>query len=421
MAPVLRIEASPPFNPAPGLTRAEPDHPEAEAVLAGVATWGDVPGACAELGALDRAPVAYLFDQLNKGIDRSTPAGATVQLTLQRVSTAALTDYLSAQLESGISEPRVQAALMVLGDRSEPGELQWLIRLADEPLAPENRPIRARVVEEALARRLRAHESDFGLLPERLQGTSEKLAGPAVRALASLASPASGQALSDLLGTWPAADAFVLHALEQVVNSAGRLDSLSLADVREYLDSGQPEQVGLACRVLATCRDEDSLDDWVRLLTNPSPSVREEAHRALRSIAGLPLGIRPSAWNTWLDEEQTWWRTQSAATRHSLEHGNATEAVAAVREICLKRTRSEELCDLLGLALDRPEVGIAQLAARGLAAQSSLRAEDWLVQALERPRSEVRSVALESLRRRTGLELGPEPTQWRRALFSLER
>ena len=202
------------------------------------------------------------------------------------------------------------------------------------------------------------------------------------------------RALTELLGTWPSADAFVLHALERVIDSVGTLDSLSLGDVRRYLDSDQPELVGLACRVLAACRDEASLDTWIELLSSPSPSVRHEAHRALRSVVGLPLGVRPDAWSTWHEGERTWWRTESSAVRHSLENGTATEAVAAVRAVCLKRTRSEELCELLALALDRTEVGVAELAARGLAAQASPRAEQSLVQALERPRPEIRACLL---------------------------
>ena len=308
------------------------------------------------------------------------------------------------------------AALRIAGEVAPPTDLALLAEFS----APDPGE---RVVDRAL----RAHfVSAFGRAidrePASLEATDElfeavhpsHLAG-IVQALRERPSPASLEALADVLGIVEEADPMLLRAVDSTARELRQpFASRVRGAVRKYIEWDSPS-LAQAVVTVGNLGDAESAGRLVELLGHSNAPVRDHALRSLRQLSGESLGPIPDDWIAWYRRTRSWKANDAAGELHVAATGSKEHASRALLSIAEHRLYRHEHTTAVARALQHGDRDVVITACAVLGHLGSPLAADPLLQRLADGDDEVRRAAYLALRRLTGEDHGEDPGSWQEA------
>ncbi|HTF88393.1 MAG TPA: hypothetical protein VK843_08285 [Planctomycetota bacterium] len=295
------------------------------------------------------------------------------------------------------------AAILAAGTCARPEELMRVMACAGNNEAPEL----AEPIERAM---LIAVEDVFRRHPEGLDGLSASWGKFPMSCLPAI-----------IRGAGAVGDERILPFLEQMIDQAGDLEKLALAQLAlqrapdhapaglieqlrtRLLDQDHPALCQAASTGLGALGDFGCVEELAVLLSTESAGVRANAYHALCSISGLRLPAQTSSWHAWRVHESSWFESRAAALEDAISDGDQRHASSALSELALHRWERHVLSDIAATALHRSEPELVEQACAVLTQLGSPRARAPLQAASEGedPRcAEAARVALAAISKR---------------------
>jgi hypothetical protein len=382
-----------------------------------VAAQGDE-GDVLTRGLVDLGPaeVAPFLRILGTGEGLSRSKRAAVVATLDRLPAELAARHASDEFTGSVERRERLVGLALLAERGRARDLVTAVRLA-QPAPADERYHRdlARAVEAAaravLIRDTRALARVRSVLPEAHPFVRERV----VRALGAARADARGLAvLGDLVGRYPSLEVCVLSEIAAITAAVGGPFEWSLLHrVRTDLDSPDAAVRRAAVNCLGRMEDHESVTTLVELLSDESQGVVECAAWALERITRKSFGADGERWRVWMKDEARWWRGDAPELLRQIEHGSATEAVAALARIAGRRLYRDELATAVAASLGRAESSVLRVACSTLQGLGSPRAVEPLIELLDHADPDVRVCAHRALAGITGRVLPPDSSVWR--------
>lgn len=381
----------------------------------------------AELGSLGESAVLELFVALTRNVP--TSSGAThLPEPRREILVEALARFergtVLALAEEAVfaSDPSRRAAgLIVLGALGSEAHVPLLFRAvrrppAAEKTAPETATETLGAFELAVCALVQRDPSSLRWIRRNWPSLSPAAVDALVRAVGRAGSPAGAPLLVSMLERRGAAPVSVLSELSGLVRAdRGRRSLEGLESVRRYLDPDDPLACQTTALILGSLLDFESVDDLIELLEEEHPGVRGNAYRALQEISGVALRCDAERWRTWYREEIDWFEREHPRVVQQLHAPDKSEVMEALRVIGCRRLFLDELAEDLRVVLDFEDPELCLLGARTLAALGRP-AIPGLIEALDHPDDQISRLALDELRRLTGLELEASSREWSSAL-----
>ena len=130
----------------------------------------------------------------------------------------------------------------------------------------------------------------------------------------------------------------VLLSQLQLAASQAHADENTRLQVRNRLWVVDDEQVlRKAIELTVDLDDDEALERLIGLLPHENEHVRSGAHRALCALGGISLPAEPAAWESWLNDERTWFEKRSEAVFRKLRGNDVPSILAAMREVARHR------------------------------------------------------------------------------------
>lgn len=358
---------------------------------------------CFELAV--RRELVVAIDESKK---LALPVSAEIELALVAAAARAPhADVVSLLSKVGSSEPtprRVEVALRIAALACTAGDLELVRSLGMRHATPAGTPVEVRQAFGLAFHSIALRDEQALAHAGRLYGEVERsLADALLRSIGELGTPASAEALGNLLGARHELDLRVLGELARV----GRKLPLPPSDearqaARSYLRDGDSALQRAACRATFALQDVDALPVWIDLLDSDDDDVARTALDVLRRTTRKALDRDAKEWRSWREREIAEWRV---AERCAGDLRSPDRAKAAAELLALGRARlyRHQAAELVAAAFDRQETELLRLACQVLGELGSPAGEPALLDATEHVDETVREaaeLALERVRER---------------------
>ncbi len=423
-ARVLAVAAALALVPVASAQRADVER-AARALIASCAEAGaeareDILG---DVVALGPGAIAVLVETLaTDRLDGDPPAPLDADLRARLLGALAAlpADHVAAHLRGTRRRPDApppELALEILARAGTASCFPLALELATPPpdeLGPEPRIYFA--LQAALAaiveREPWSTRALIALVPE-LEPAAQ---AAAIGGLGSAPSPATLEALSQLLRAGAELEPLVLLALDRVASALEPpFDVAVLARVRPLLD-GDEERVALAARALGSLEDAESVEPLIGLLESPSSLVRAAARAGLCRIAGRDFRDEPERWRRWYEAEALAWKVEGPEHVARLGSDESAEVLRAVRALGRGRLFRHERAGWIAACLAHDDEVVVVEACRALAGLGSSTSIMPLAERLGDPSDAVRSAAAKALSLILGVVPPDEPEAWEQLL-----
>ena len=306
------------------------------------------------------------------------------------------------------------AALDILGRNGTAKDFSALLRWSG-PAEAERRAARTVCYgfEEALGNVLDREPVSSDEVADLYRAAHLSLVPSVLRGLGARPSEERIDALAEVLGIVPEADALVLTELGQQGKLVRHpIDQGARERVRVYLTGSEPAR--LVAAILATEQMEDvgAVPVLVELLEHADRNVRDRALMALKSITTEQLGRDPTAWREWYASALNWWNERAPELKQQVGDVRPSIASRAVLELSKHRFFRHELADSVARGLDHAENEVVILTCAALGHLASPKSALRLIERIDDHDLEVRRAALLALRRMTGEDHGEDPQAW---------
>lgn len=266
---------------------------------------------------------------------------------------------------------------------------------------------------DALAAILAGADHGWGELEKRSTKLRPGIERIVVRGIARSGSSRGFGVLMRFLGQPGANRAFLFEAIEELsLKAVPWLDEDECAEIRDALDSEDPEIQRKAAVVLGRAQDAASVPKLIDLLDREDGRLQRAGLWALETMSGFSLPGESSRWRAWYDEQMEWEKESLPALREKLRSREPATAFEAIAEMCRRRLFRHVLSEDLAYPLEHGNTELALAACCGLTELGSPFAVPSLVEALRRPEESVREAAGAALRAITGRELPADFNVW---------
>ncbi len=237
----------------------------------------------------------------------------------------------------------------------------------------------------------------------------------ALRALIASDRPQSAEFLISLVGQDPSLDLEIVPGLASSLQRAPwRLEPRHLEAFRSALRSTEPRVRALAASAVGQFGDEQSLDEMLRLLSDPDAAVRRTAAGVLRSWSGNAAASTPEDWLEWRDREELWHARELTKLLAEFEADVPPARIAAaVNALASHPLHRRDAVGALAALLPELQADFAQEVCRILVRLDGRDAVPELIELLDSAPAGLQREAWEALRRLTGAALGPDVKDWR--------
>ncbi len=333
--------------------------------------------------------------------------------TLGRLPWTDVQSFLGQMLEVGPLPSQRRAALGVLGAcgsaRDLPSLLLWSVPEEHKRVPHPLREAFGRALGEILDRDPDALHS----IPEVYRSANHSLLQVILGALGERPSDPTLKALSDVLGSVPAADALVLAEIGQVAGVVRHpIDPKVRARASECLERGDRAMLIEGIVAAGRLENPEAVSGLIEFLRHADENVRESAYEALIEITGQTLRQDPEVWARWHSNVKEWWRSEAAEKLRQVSDAQPAAASRAILELSKQRFFRHDIAERLSRGLERDERDLVVLTCAALGHLGSPLSVRPLLACLEDPDVEIRRAAFLALGRITGEDHGEDSQEW---------
>lgn len=244
---------------------------------------------------------------------------------------------------SGV-EDELRRAAGVVDEANEPSFDELVQRaLLFERTNETPPPSLRRALRDAVAREVAADPSMTVTVLARSRLLRATLLLAIIDGFVDSGAPESISALSDMLGSTPGMDVFILDAIKSLAReSGGPFQESSLNGIRFSLKAREVSVRCAAAGAAGALRDDDAIPQLIEMLSTDSALEQAAAHAALMEHTGFGYGPKPHLWDRWYQAERSY--LNNAFGRHSRELRGRDQArqVQAAKGIAAGRLARDE-------------------------------------------------------------------------------
>lgn len=328
------------------------------------------------------------------------------------------------QLALGPDEDLAARVVLIetLGAVGEPGDLEALQQLAQ---LPEEGAAAEGSVEEpgevledafraALARLLRRDPGGaFPALGLAAREGPQELLPATILAVGDVGGDGALVWLEELVNFFPDRARLCASQVPRIGRSLSSVVNRQLASrLRWMLDPGRAGDCSAAMLALGELRDHEAIPAMTGFLEDGREGLARDALWSLRCATGQTFPADPKLWRTWYADELAWFTSEYAGARSRLTHGDPAHVADALRAICKRRIRRDELAlDVLAV-LRSSNPNLRSLACSALEELDEPLVVPALVQQLDDPEPACVQAAGRALVSITGAKLPFEAEAW---------
>ncbi len=321
--------------------------------------------------------------------------------------------FVQTRAESPLTEPERMLAVRLLGKVGSREDL-GLLTVLSTPTAGGRVPRGDRVSFQesftSIYRREGCHPSELRLL---YRNAPVDFAAPIIWAVGAADTTTAFEHLALLIGEVEEADPLVLTELTRLGSVLPHpLPDVAAASTRGFLHSSSIEHLLVGIRATQEIEDIGATERLIELSDHRVRAVSTAATGALRQLSGIDRGRGSDRWKAWYEVTQNWWKWEAPDLLENIEHGNDAQASSALLELSKWRFHRHQISPVVARVLQRKNPELLVLACAVLGHLGSWSVVPALVETLADPNADIRSAAVQSLRRITDSDFGLDRKAW---------